>query len=438
MALQTQSPRSRRALLGAALGGLGGLVVAAFGRPESAEAAAGDALKIGQSNSAGSSQTVLTSAAGGAAFTLKDTADAGTGIFGWSSATTGAGRGLYGRSDAPGGFGVQAKNTGTVGGGAALQALGGNNTAVDASTNGFYAVSAESTSGTGRALDGYASNTGPGANYGVYGLANGALGYGVSGRANHSTGTTHGVYGDAYSSNGFGVEGYNPYYIGVYGLSSTGLAGVYGDNLSAGDGVYGHANNGWAGHFDPDCRVEGSFQVGGDAAVTGNLSKGGGSFRIDHPLDPANRILQHSFVESPDMLNVYAGRARADGTGAATVTLAPWFAALNRDLRYQLTPVRRAMPDLHVSAERSDGFSIAGAAPGGELCWQVTGVRQDAWANAHRIEVELDKSAADRGRYLHPAEHGKPVSRGIDHAVRERHAALRPSAALRDAPPPAG
>jgi hypothetical protein len=37
----------------------------------------------------------------------------------------------------------------------------------------------------------------------------------------------------------------------------------------------------------------------GDATVTGSLSKGGGSFRIDHPLDPAGKYLYHSFVESP-------------------------------------------------------------------------------------------------------------------------------------------
>jgi hypothetical protein len=33
---------------------------------------------------------------------------------------------------------------------------------------------------------------------------------------------------------------------------------------------------------------------------------------------------------------------------------------------------------------------------------QVTGVRQDAYAKAHRIKVEEDKPAQERGHYLHP------------------------------------
>ena len=45
----------------------------------------------------------------------------------------------------------------------------------------------------------------------------------------------------------------------------------------------------------------------GDVDVEGTLSKSAGSFKIDHPLDPANKYLYHSFVESPDMMNVYNG-----------------------------------------------------------------------------------------------------------------------------------
>jgi hypothetical protein len=37
-----------------------------------------------------------------------------------------------------------------------------------------------------------------------------------------------------------------------------------------------------------------------------------------------------------------------------------------------------------------------------KICWQVTGVRQDVWAEAHRIPVEEDKSPAGKGRFLHP------------------------------------
>jgi hypothetical protein len=40
-------------------------------------------------------------------------------------------------------------------------------------------------------------------------------------------------------------------------------------------------------------------------------------------------------------------------------------------------------------------------------------IRKDAYANANRIPVELDKAAEDRGRYLHPGLYGKSRSAGI-------------------------
>jgi hypothetical protein len=44
--------------------------------------------------------------------------------------------------------------------------------------------------------------------------------------------------------------------------------------------------------------------LAGNVTIAGSLSKTCGSFRIDHPLDPANKYLSHSFVESPYMKNV--------------------------------------------------------------------------------------------------------------------------------------
>lgn len=55
----------------------------------------------------------------------------------------------------------------------------------------------------------------------------------------------------------------------------------------------------------------------GDVDVDGDLSKAGGSFKIDHPLDPANKYLYHSFVESPDMMNIYNGNVTTDAEGKA-------------------------------------------------------------------------------------------------------------------------
>ena len=147
----------------------------------------------------------------------------------------------------------------------------------------------------------------------------------------------------------------------------------------------------------------------GDVDVTGTLSKAGGSFKIDHPLDPANKYLAHSFVESPDMMNIYNGNVVLNGRGEAEVELPQYFEALNRTFRYQLTAIGRSAPGLYIAEEVTDGrFLIAGGEPGTKVSWQVTGVRQDAWAQANRIEVEPVKSGAERGTYLHPELYGQP------------------------------
>ena len=69
--------------------------------------------------------------------------------------------------------------------------------------------------------------------------------------------------------------------------------------------------------FHVDASGNGYFA--GNLEVTGKVSKGSGSFKIDDPLDPANKYLSHSFVESPDMMNVYNGNVTTDKFGRATV-----------------------------------------------------------------------------------------------------------------------
>ena len=141
----------------------------------------------------------------------------------------------------------------------------------------------------------------------------------------------------------------------------------------------------------------------GNVQVNGNLSKASGSFKIDHPLDPTNKYLYHSFVESPDMMNIYNRNVTLDVDGKATIELPDWFGALNKDFRYQLTPIGASGPDLYVAEEVSNNlFKIAGGKPGMKVSWQVTGVRHDAYANDHRVVVEEEKTAEARGTYLYP------------------------------------
>jgi len=95
------------------------------------------------------------------------------------------------------------------------------------------------------------------------------------------------------------------------------------------------------------------------------------------------------------MKNVYDAVARTNRRGFATVRLpAAYFAALNRDFRYQLTPVGRQAWDARAGIWqeiRANRFVIR-SEPRTKISWQVTGIRKNRYANAHRIQVEVAKT----------------------------------------------
>ena len=190
-----------------------------------------------------------------------------------------------------------------------------------------------------------------------------------------------------------------------------------------------HRASNWAGLYG-NSSFDYAAVLNGKVKITGNLEKAGGSFKIDHPLDPANKYLCHSFVESPDMKNVYDGVVVLDNKGKAEIELPDWFGALNKDFRYQLTAIGAPGPNLYIAEKISDTttsnkdknknssrFKIAGGTSGMEVSWQVTGIRKDPWANANRIEVEEDKPTKERGYYLHPDLYGQPEEKGISHLL---------------------
>jgi hypothetical protein len=345
----------------------------------------------------------------------------GQGVTGLALATTGLSAGVFGRSDSLAGSGVHGVATATTGATAGVRGETASSVG-----RGVYGVATATTGGpqairgdvvTGTALFGVASAT-SGAARGVMGQTASTGAQGVMGIATASTGIATGVGGSSSASVGYGVSG--------FALATTGPAsGVRGDTTSStGAGILGFSATtgassagvrgvatapGLAGHFI------------GDVTVEGTLSKGAGSFKIDHPLDPENRYLYHSFVESPDMKNVYDGVAVLDARGEAVVELPDWFEALNRDFRYQLTAIGAPGPGLHVAQKvREHRFVIAGGAPGQEVSWQVTGIRQDPYAEKHRIPVEAPKPEDERGKYLHPGAWEVPEERGLGHELRRR------------------
>ena len=145
-------------------------------------------------------------------------------------------------------------------------------------------------------------------------------------------------------------------------------------------------------------KFDGNVSMSGNLSVAGTVSKGGGSFKIDHPLDPDNRYLSHSFVGSPDMMDIYNGNVVTNEKGEAEVALPDYFEALNRDFRYQLTVIGQFAQAIVGTKIKNNRFTIRTDQPGVEVSWQVTGIRHDAWANAHRIRVEGEKEPTERGR----------------------------------------
>lgn len=151
----------------------------------------------------------------------------------------------------------------------------------------------------------------------------------------------------------------------------------------------------------------------GIVRVIGTLAKGAGSFQIDHPLDPENKYLYHSFVESPDMKNIYDGNIVTDASGKAVVELPDYFEALNKDYRYQLTVIGSFAQAIISKKVQGNRFEITTSIPNVEVSWMVTGIRQDAYANKNRIPNSVSKEPENKGRYLHPAAFNQPVTKGI-------------------------
>lgn len=193
-----------------------------------------------------------------------------------------------------------------------------------------------------------------------------------------------GVYGTATGNLGYGVNGY----------VSTGTSAI---------GVYGFANSGvatrYGGFFDNDLG-----------------SSGTKTFLIDHPMDPANKMLKHFSMESPEVLNMYRGNATLDASGEATITLPSYFESINNtNYSYHLTPIG-APASLYVKSEISNKqFVVAGGQPGMKISWAVYTERNDPYLQQFPEErtVELQKTGSQVGKYIAPNLYGQPMENAL-------------------------
>jgi hypothetical protein len=128
-----------------------------------------------------------------------------------------------------------------------------------------------------------------------------------------------------------------------------------------------------------------TIAAGGSVSVVGALSKGSGSFRIDHPLSEKKDTHQlvHSFIEGPQADLIYRGhvclvngKAQINIDEVAQMTEGT-FEALCRDVccfttnESDWTPVRGSVTGNILTIEAQDPASCA------DVCWLVIGERKD-------------------------------------------------------------
>ena len=195
--------------------------------------------------------------------------------------------------------------------------------------------------------------------------------------------------------------------IPAYFLQSPGAAYAYTMGANISDTVYGswRVQAGFGGTVLLEC-----FGSDNRVHIPGALSKGSGTFLIDHPLDPANKNLRHGFVEAPEYVNIYRG----------VVRLVNGKAAVNIDDYFGMVPgtFSALNADIMISLQNQEGGTVVwpeGKMTGGilnitcadetcndEIAWMVTGRRKDAFVlnldpncerGTGRFIPEVDKEA---------------------------------------------
>jgi|SRR6516162_9903462 len=137
-------------------------------------------------------------------------------------------------------------------------------------------------------------------------------------------------------------------------------------------------------------------------------------FKIDHPLDPAHKYLYDSFVESPDMMNIYKRRGyppckRRSGDS-------------NAGMVWRSEP-RLPLP-VYLPWRICCGLCRRGTCQQSIQDWRRSrrpeGILADHWHSSGRLgqrppdPVEEEKSAQERGYYIHPELYGAPEEKQIE------------------------
>lgn len=140
----------------------------------------------------------------------------------------------------------------------------------------------------------------------------------------------------------------------------------------------------------------------GDMYILGSISKGSGTFLIDHPLDPANRDLAHGFVEAPRYDLIYRGTVAlvdgratvdidaasnmTDGTFAALTTNAVVTSLQNQDGFARVKPSQITGNSFDIICEDNTCTDT--------ISWVVIAERNDAFVK------HMDDNCDTEGRFI--------------------------------------
>lgn len=182
-------------------------------------------------------------------------------------------------------------------------------------------------------------------------------------------------------------------YTGTDVADHIGVSGYSAPAAGWGIGVFGQGN--WYGVY-----------AQGNLAATGVKT-----FVIDHPIDPANKMLKHFSVESNEVLNLYRGVAVLNASGQATVELPEYFSAINTNVSYQLTAIGTAQQPYVLTEVSGNSFQVAGA-PNTKVSWTIYADRNDLYLQQNPSEgVDVVTKTGDRqGKYISPELYGQPAS----------------------------
>ena len=367
---------------------------------------------------------VLGSSAGSTGIGVEGTTAGSYGVFGWSTATSGASYGVYGSGSSPSGAGVY--GTGSTGVEGVATGAGPGAGVYGVGATGVVGVSTGA--GAGGSFTGWTAPAGS-AKSGVEGVS-------VTGGNSDPNNATNG--GDGLVTVG-GSSGYTSSASGKGGAGVSAVGGLGHIDLIDGIGVVGELGPGGSftggNNTGEACECggdgidaqpgvdQGSTQADGyagnftgDVFISGTLNNQSPEVKMDDPLDPANKYLVHASVGSSEMKNMYDGTVTTDSQGDATVQLPEWFQALNSDFRYQLTVIGQFAQAIVAREIENNQFEIRTSTPGVKVSWQVTGVRQDAYAKSHPLVVEPEKQGRMRGFFIRPELYGAPAEKQIEWA----------------------